>query len=86
MFVALRLLIKHFDMPFNGLIMIYKIFAYRIMKPLVRRLMDLFRLKINLSSGNPLKFVIIYGATTKVGKLVSKVVALKFGYSVVLVD
>jgi len=66
--------------------LLYKVIAYKVILPLTKRIAKLFKSKIQLNQGNPSKFVIVYGACTKVGRLVAKVICLKFGYSVFLID
>ena len=66
--------------------LLYKAIAYRILIPVVKSILKLFRAEIALEKGTPTKFVIVYGACTRVGRLVAKVIAVKFGYSVFLID
>jgi hypothetical protein len=66
--------------------LLYKAIAYKILVPVVKRILKLFKTEIALEKGSSSKFVIVYGACTKVGRLVAKVIAVKFGYSVFLID
>lgn len=65
---------------------LFKILAFKIVKPIIKRFLRLFHRTVSITKGDRSKLVIIYGATTSVGKMVSKIIALKFNYSVLLVD